>query len=88
MFRDADIFARLGGDEFVVLLPGTGSEHCQRIKERLNYAISDFNDHSGKPYQLSCSLGIVIYDASIPPDLDQLLRQADEEMYVCKGQRS
>lgn len=88
VFRDADIFARLGGDEFVVLLPGTGSEHCQRIKERLNHAIDDFNSHSGKPYQLSCSLGIVIYDASIPPDLDQLLRQADEEMYVCKGQRS
>ncbi len=87
VFRDADIFARLGGDEFVVLLPGTGSEHCQRIKERLNHAIDDFNSHSGKPYQLSCSLGIVIYDASMPPNLDQLLRHADEEMYSCKVKR-
>lgn len=87
VFRDADIFARLGGDEFVVLLPGAGNEHCQEIKERLHQAMNDFNSHSGKPYQLSCSLGIVVYDTSTPPDLDQLLRQADEEMYVCKVQR-
>ncbi|EKP0299055.1 sensor domain-containing diguanylate cyclase [Aeromonas veronii] len=87
VFRDADIFARLGGDEFVVLLPGAGNEHCQKIKERLHQAMSDFNSHSGKPYQLSCSLGIVVYDTSTPPDLEQLLRQADEEMYVCKVQR-
>ncbi len=87
VFRDSDIFARLGGDEFVVLLPGTCNENCQRIKERLHHALSDFNSHSGKPYQLSCSLGIVIYDASMPPDLDRLLRQADEEMYACKVKR-
>ncbi|MFQ2171530.1 diguanylate cyclase domain-containing protein [Aeromonas veronii] len=49
--------------------------------------MDDFNSHSGKPYQLSCSLGIVIYDASMPPNLDQLLRHADEEMYSCKVKR-
>ncbi|TNJ11833.1 GGDEF domain-containing protein [Aeromonas veronii] len=87
VFRDADIFARLGGDEFVVLLPSTDREHWQRIKERLNNVLSDFNKHSGKPYQLSCSLGIVTYDASMPPDLDKLLRQADEDMYARKVQR-
>ncbi|WDO03066.1 sensor domain-containing diguanylate cyclase [Aeromonas allosaccharophila] len=87
VFRDADIFARLGGDEFVVLLPGTSGENCHRIKERLYQATNDFNSNSGKPYQLSCSLGIVVYDATMPPDLDQLLRQADEEMYSCKVQR-
>ncbi|MGL5500654.1 MAG: diguanylate cyclase domain-containing protein [Plesiomonas shigelloides] len=53
----------------------------------MHQAMSNFNSHSGKPYQLSCSLGIVFYDTSTPPDLEQLLRQADEEMYVCKVQR-
>ncbi|MGL5305589.1 GGDEF domain-containing protein [Aeromonas jandaei] len=84
VFRDADISARLGGDEFVVLLPGTGHEHSSRIKERFYNALENFNHTSGKPYQLSCSLGIVVYDALTPPNLDSLLCLADEEMYSCK----
>jgi diguanylate cyclase (GGDEF)-like protein len=84
VFRDADIFARLGGDEFVVLLPGSGSEHCQRIQERLNQALENFNTNSEKPYQLSCSIGIVEYDATTAPDINMLLCLADDEMYCCK----
>lgn len=87
VFRDADIFARLGGDEFVALLPGTGNEHYQRIQERFYQALEHFNASSGKPYQLSCSVGIVGYDATTPPDLELLLRLADEKMYTCKSAR-
>ncbi|MGX5835974.1 sensor domain-containing diguanylate cyclase [Aeromonas piscicola] len=84
VFRDADIFARLGGDEFVVLLPGIGYEHCQRIQERFNQALESFNTNNGKPYQLSCSMGIVGYDAKNAPDINMLLRLADDGMYCCK----
>ncbi|MGL4517368.1 MAG: sensor domain-containing diguanylate cyclase [Shewanella sp.] len=84
VFRDADIFARLGGDEFVVLLPGSGSEHGQRTLKRLNQALKNFNANSGKPYQLSCSIGIVEYDATTAPDINMLLCLADDEMYCCK----
>ena len=84
VFRDADIFARLGGDEFVVLLPGAGSEDYQQIKGRLDRALDEFNGLESKPYRLSCSLGLVGYDATLPPDIDMLLRSADSEMYRCK----
>lgn len=84
MFRDADIIARLGGDEFVVLLPGAASEHCSGIQTRFNQALESFNANNRKPYQLSCSMGIVGYDATTAPDINMLLRLADDEMYFCK----
>lgn len=84
VFRDADIFARLGGDEFVVLLPGTGPEHSGTVKERLAQALHRFNVESDKPYKISCSMGVVNYDASTPPNLDELLHLADLHMYHCK----
>lgn len=84
MFRNADIIARLGGDEFVVLLSGTANEHCSGIQARFTQALESFNANNGKPYQLSCSMGIVGYDATTAPDINMLLRLADDEMYICK----
>lgn len=84
VFRDADIVARLGGDEFVVLLPGACEEHGQRVQERLNKALEHFNANNGKLYQLSCSMGIIGYDATTAPDINMLLRLADDEMYCGK----
>jgi len=84
VFRDADIFARLGGDEFAVLLPGTGPAEVPRVLARLDEALAGFNRESGKPYRLSCSVGVGHYDALSPPALDLLLQQADKQMYDCK----
>lgn len=84
VFRNADICARLGGDEYVVLLPETKSENFKNIKDRLTQTFNEFNKNSGKAYTLSCSIGIVGYDATTPPDLNLLLRLADEAMYRCK----
>ncbi|EPU3919982.1 sensor domain-containing diguanylate cyclase [Aeromonas hydrophila] len=84
VFRNADIFARLGGDEFVVLLPGIGIEHTKNVTDRFEQALHKFNAESGKPYKISCSIGVVNYDVSSPPNLDELLHQADLHMYHCK----
>lgn len=87
VFRDADIFARLGGDEFAVLLPGTGPAEVPRVLARLDEALAGFNRESGKPYRLSCSVGVGHYDTLSPPALDLLLQQADKQMYDCKKGR-
>ena len=84
IFRDADIIARLGGDEFVVLLPGSANENFPVIQTRFNQTLESFNANNGKPYKLSCSMGIVGYDAMTAPDINMLLRLADDEMYICK----
>lgn len=56
----------------------------QSINNRINQIFDEFNKHSGKVYNLSCSIGYVEYDATTPPDLNLLLRLADEAMYRCK----
>ena len=84
IFRSSDVCARLGGDEYVVLLPEESSEYFKYMRSRIVFAFEEFNVHSGKPYTLSCSIGMVSYDPANPPDLNMLLRLADEEMYRCK----
>ncbi|RQM75355.1 sensor domain-containing diguanylate cyclase [Aeromonas jandaei] len=84
IFRSSDVCARLGGDEYVVLLPEESSEYFKYMRSRIVSAFEEFNVHSGKPYTLSCSIGMVSYDPATPPDLNMLLRLADEEMYRCK----
>lgn len=84
VFRNADIFARLGGDEFAVLLPGVDIENTINVTNRLEQSLHNFNNESGKPYKLSCSIGVVNYDASYEPNLDYLLHQADQTMYKRK----
>ncbi|CAJ1795203.1 sensor domain-containing diguanylate cyclase [Aeromonas veronii] len=84
IFRNADICARLGGDEYVVLLPETNIDNINSINRRVIKAFDEFNKHCSKAYTLSCSIGVVSYDATTPPDLNLLLRLADEAMYRCK----
>ncbi|CAD7557055.1 GGDEF domain-containing protein [Aeromonas hydrophila] len=87
VFREADIFARLGGDEFAVLLLGSGPLEITRVLARFAEALAVFNQESGKPYQLACSIGVGHYDGRSPPALKQLLQQADQKMYDCKKGR-
>lgn len=75
---------RLGGDEYVVLLPETNMNNVDSINQRVIQTFNEFNKNSGKVYTLSCSIGVVEYDATTPPDLNMLLRLADEAMYRCK----
>lgn len=84
--RETDIVARLGGDEFVVvltLLHGAGS---------INRLVQDMLSKLAEPYLLgseliyiSASIGITVYpdDAT---NYDQLLKFADQAMYVAKQQ--
>ncbi|MEW6646466.1 MAG: EAL domain-containing protein [Pseudomonadota bacterium] len=85
--RDTDTVARLGGDEFTVILPDFGSF---AVLERL--AQSLINDLS-EPYELgdgeygyvSASIGVTVYPDDAP-DIDGLLKHADQAMYVAKSE--
>lgn len=77
--RKEDFVSRISGDEFVVVLHHASAEIYQRILEAIN-----------TPFQLdrgivkvSASMGIAKYpdDGS---DMDQLLRYADQAMYIAK----
>jgi diguanylate cyclase (GGDEF)-like protein len=84
--RETDTVARLGGDEFTVILQGLGGiEHVELVAGKIVEAIARPFEISGHSVNISSSIGIAIFpdDASTP---DQLLKNADEAMYLAKAQ--
>ena len=84
--REQDAFARLGGDEFCVALKNCpkerGLEKLHRIQHDFSQAAPD------KPYEKGFSFGLVeIPRGQQPESLEQVLKQADVEMYQQKRER-
>jgi diguanylate cyclase (GGDEF)-like protein/PAS domain S-box-containing protein len=86
-FRESDIIARLGGDEFTVLAAEI-AETTEIALKRLNERIRSYNDLPDRRYQISMSIGTVIYDPSTPCTLDELLSRADTLMYKQKKEKA
>jgi diguanylate cyclase (GGDEF)-like protein len=84
--RESDIVGRLGGDEFVVFAVDAGA-HSEMLRGRLQASLDDFNEHSGRAYRLSISVGICEYDPSKPQSLEALVEEADKRMYEDKKER-
>ncbi|HEX5784185.1 MAG TPA: EAL domain-containing protein [Burkholderiaceae bacterium] len=84
VLRGGDTAARIGGDEFVVLFLGLEGGHdsqvaCQRVLDAVSQPMAVLPD----PVQLSASLGVTLYPQD-NVDADQLLRHADQAMYLAK----
>ncbi|MCM0650216.1 GGDEF domain-containing protein [Clostridium swellfunianum] len=79
-----DIICRYGGDEFLVVLPGACMNDMQGIKARLEAAISKHNTHSSKSYAINISMGFSEYNIKNCKHLEELIQEADDEMYISK----
>ena len=84
VLRDEDTLARLGGDEFVAVLVSLEKvEACEPILERLLHAVSEPTTIDGISLKVSASIGVTIYPEDVV-DAEQLMRHADQAMYVAK----
>jgi diguanylate cyclase (GGDEF)-like protein len=86
-FRDSDVISRFGGDEFVVLIINTLDEVKEKISERLQKNLEQFNANSGKPYEIAASFGLVPIDFDGKTTVDDALKEADDAMYQHKRSR-
>lgn len=82
--REGDTLARIGGDEFVVVL--TDLQHttdCEPLLTRLLQAAAAPIEMDNLLLEVSASIGVTLYpqDGS---DADQLMRHADQAMYLAK----
>jgi len=83
--RTVDIVARYGGDEFVAVLPQTSLDAAFSIAERLRKTIerSIFLGSEGYALRLTASFGVTAYPEAAKSK-EELLRMADEAMYMAK----
>ena len=86
LFRSSDILGRIGGDEFAVAAQGTKTELMSALR-RFDEAVEAANHSGGKPYRISCSVGVVSAGPQDGQSLTDLLARADEEMYKDKKRR-
>jgi diguanylate cyclase (GGDEF)-like protein len=87
-FRASDLIGRVGGDEFCVLFT-TESEDTARVAlARLDAIVGQTNEQEGRPFQLSFSVGLAMFDPEQPSTLDEMMSVADERMYEAKREKA
>ncbi|MBY6072015.1 sensor domain-containing diguanylate cyclase [Marinobacter salsuginis] len=86
--RESDISARLAGDEFVLLMNNATATEARECVARLEKGVRDYNEHSGKPYNLQFNEGIVELDLQKEHSIQLLLKLADAMMYQQKRKRA
>ena len=83
--RNDDIPSRFGGEEFTVLLPHTEKGTVWTVAERLRLNISEMQVPWNVPLpQVTISMGIFSFDQSTAADVAEIVKRADEALYVSK----
>lgn len=86
--RNNEICVRAGGDEFFLIGVGKYSSIDLVIRtERLYLALTEINKSSGKPYEISASVGTSMRLYTPDLNIDDLLEEADANMYKNKVAR-
>lgn len=68
--REIDRLFRYGGDEFVILVPETGKEGAQKLKERIEKVVPN--------------VSIGVSSSKDKVDIREMIEKADEEMFHTK----
>ncbi len=84
LLRESDTLARIGGDEFVAVLVGFEKpQDCTQVLDRLLQAIATPVTVGAAELHISASIGVTLYPQD-GAEADQLIRHADQAMYVAK----
>ena len=83
--RSTDLAARHGGEEFTCLLPDTSATQAQALAERIREATQRLTLPNARAWHpmLTLSIGVATLEAG-PASAQQLLEQADGQLYVAK----
>jgi diguanylate cyclase (GGDEF)-like protein len=83
--RVQDIPSRFGGEEFTVLLPETGHKAALVVAERLRTAVAATTVPWETPLpQITISAGLASIQNQSPVTAEEMIRRADEALYLSK----
>ncbi len=79
--------ARFGGDEFMVgmLFPSDVPNFPEQFRMTMERAVDHLNETMEKPYSIGASCGIEYCAYSEITDIDQMMKTADNKLYVDKA---
>ncbi len=83
-----EIACRFGGDEFFIFGADYTEAEAERLRARIQKGLDICNRNSGRPYELSVSIGACI---TVPPkdsSIFQLITVADNKMYEEKKKKN
>lgn len=86
-YREADIVARLGGDEFTVFPIEASKSSIDILLERLDDNLRRYNERHQREFTLSMSTGVALLEGELSKDVQQLLSEADSQLYQQKRER-
>ena len=86
-YREADIVARIGGDEFTVFPIEASSASVDMLVERLDGNLRRYNEGHQREFTLSMSTGVALFEGELSKDVQQLLSEADSQLYQQKRER-
>ncbi|HKM03451.1 MAG TPA: diguanylate cyclase [Lachnospiraceae bacterium] len=82
--RNEDFIIRMGGDEFLIIFNGINVAASEKVWERINHRNQVVNENEDRPYIISVSHGIVGYDNINKTEVELLIKNADDKMYLEK----
>ncbi len=84
--RTTDYAARYGGEEFAIILPQTDGSQAWILAERLRKKIKALTfNHDGIRFRITASLGIGACESGCHATPAELLREADQALYMAKN---
>ena len=83
--RESDLVGRLGGEEFGVAFPETDIDGAFHILEKIRKKHDEETvTYKGNTIRYTVSIGVAQWNGKPPIDLDELIRNADEALYIAK----
>ncbi|MEQ9618919.1 MAG: diguanylate cyclase [Deltaproteobacteria bacterium] len=87
VLRTNDEVCRMGGDEILIILPDTSIDDAKAVIERIIRRIDEKNESSNKPYKVNFSYGLAEYNPKNKCSAEELVHQADSNMYEMKSSK-
>ena len=82
--RAVDTVVRLGGDEFAIILSDTDIEAASAVAERVRGVIAS----SSNCHQTTISVGVLLIQAEMEVEVDQIIKLVDETLYKAKSTKN